>query len=127
VSNESGREEIYVRRFPGPGGRVQISTEGGTEPLWSRDGRELFYRKGDRMMAVAISTEAELAPGKPTLLFEGAYEMGTAFGPVPGTNYDVAPDGRFVMIRRGESAGPAQINVVQNWFEELKRLVPTEN
>ena len=126
VSNESGREEIYVRRFPGPGGRVQISTEGGTEPLWSRDGRELFYRNGDRMMAVAISTEAQLAPGKPTLLFEGTYEMGTSLGGNPGTNYDVTTDGRFVMIRRDESAGPTQINVVQNWFEELERLVPAK-
>ena len=124
VSNESGREEIYVRPFPGLGGKWQVSTDGGTEPMWSRDGRELFYRNGDKMMAVAISTEPELAPGRPTLLFEGRYQSGVSAGN-PATNYDVAPDGRFVMIRADESSGPTQINVVLNWFEELKRLVPT--
>ena len=126
VSNESGREEIYLTPFPGPGAKWQISTEGGTEPLWSRDGRELFYRSGEKMMAVAISAEPELTPGKPTLLFEGRYQPGTSGGN-PGSNYDVAPDGRFVMIRAEEGSGPTQINVVLNWFEELKRLVPTDN
>jgi Tol biopolymer transport system component/tRNA A-37 threonylcarbamoyl transferase component Bud32 len=120
VSDESGREEIYVRPFP-RGGKVQISTEGGTQPMWSRDGKELFYRSDARMMTVAISTETGLAPGKPRLLFEGRYEMGSG----PGSNYDVTADGRFVMIRTEESPAPAQINVVLNWSEELKRLVPT--
>ena len=60
VSDESGREEVYVRPFPGLDGKWQISTEGGTQPMWSRDGKELFFRNGDRMMAVAISTEPEL-------------------------------------------------------------------
>ncbi len=124
VSNESGREEIYVRPFPDLGGKWQVSTDGGTEPMWSRDGRELFYRNGDKMMAVAISTEPELAPGKPTLLFEGRYLSGVSAGN-PATNYDVAPDGRFVMIRTAEGSGLTQINVVLNWLEELKRLVPT--
>ncbi|HEX9724139.1 MAG TPA: hypothetical protein VGC53_07630, partial [Vicinamibacteria bacterium] len=126
VSNESGREEIYVTPFPGPGGKLQISTEGGTEPLWSRDGRELFYRSGEKMMAVAISLEPELTPGKATLLFEGRYQTGLV-GANPASNYDVARDGRFVMIRAEEGSGPPQINVVLNWFEELKRLVPTDN
>jgi hypothetical protein len=94
--------------------------------MWSRDGKELFYRRGAKMMAVAISTEAGLAPGKPTLLFEGGYRGGLR-SDTPNSNYDVTPDGRFVMIRRDESSGPAQINVVLNWAEELKRLVPTEN
>ena len=128
VSNESGRQEIYVRPFPGPGGKWPISTEGGTEPMWSRDGQELFYRNGEKMMAVAISTEPEFAPAKPTSLFEGVYETGGGpAGGYPGSNYDLTPDGRFVMIRTDESSGPTQINVVLNWFEELKRLVPTEN
>ena len=125
VSNESGREEIYVRPFPGPGGKLQISTEGGVEPMWSRDGRELFYRIGGKMMAVAIATEPELAPGSPTLLFEGG-DLSVVAGGNPATGYDVAPDGRFVMIRAEESAGGTQqINVVLNWFGELERLVPT--
>jgi len=124
VSNESGREEIYLTPFPGPGGKWQISTAGGTEPLWSRDGRELFYRSGEKMMAVTISTEPELTPGKPTLLFEGRYQGQSAN---PSSNYDVARDGRFVMIRTEGSTESTQINVVLNWSEELKRLVPTDN
>jgi len=122
VSNESGRDEIYVTRFP-PSGKWQISTEGGREPVWSRDGRELFYRNGAKMMAVAISAGPEFSAGKPTLLFEGPYDLKEGPG---ASNYDVAEDGRFVMIHtEAGSAGPAQINLVLNWFEELKRLVPT--
>jgi Tol biopolymer transport system component len=124
VSDESGRFEIYVQPYPGPGGKWQISTEGGTEPVWNRNGRELFYRSGDKMMAVDISTQPSFAAGKPKVLFTGQYL------PTPGTlsNYDVSPDGqRFLMIKPGESteAPPTQINVVLNWFEELKRRVPT--
>jgi serine/threonine-protein kinase len=124
-SDESGRHEIYVRPVPGPGGKVQISTDGGTEPVWARNGRELFYRNGDKMMAVAIETKATFAAAKPKLLFEGHYEAGLyAFQP----NYDISPDGqRFLMIKASEqeSAG-RQINVVLNWFEELKGRVPSE-
>ncbi len=125
VSNESGREEVYVTAFPDPGGKLQISTGGGAEPMWSRDGGELFYRIVDKMMAVAIATEPQLAPGKPILLFEGPrYRSGLSTGN-PATGYDVAPDGRFLMVRAEESSGPTQINVVLNWFGELERLVPT--
>ncbi len=125
VSNESGRDEIYVSPFPGSG-KVQISTEGGMEPMWSRDGRELFYRNGEKMMAVAISAGPELSPGKPTLLFEGRYDLIEGPG---ASNYDVTPDGQgFVMIRTPEgpeSLGTTQITLVQNWFEELRQLAPT--
>ncbi len=112
--------------FPGPGGRQPISTDGGTEPVWSRDGRELYYRNGDALMAVTISTEPALTPGKPTLLFAGPYRSGVFVGGNPGSNYDVTPDGRFVMIRNEGSSAATQILVVLNWFEELERLVPTE-
>ena len=74
VSNESGRNEIHVRPFPGPGEKVTISAEGGNEPVWSRNGRELFYRSGDAMMAVDIVTGPVFAAGKPRRLFEGSYE-----------------------------------------------------
>jgi serine/threonine protein kinase/Tol biopolymer transport system component len=125
VSNESGRYEIYVQPFPGPGGKWQISTEGGTEPAWNRNGRELFFRSDDKMMAVDIVTQPSFSAGKPRMLFQGPYERSPATSP----NYDVSPDGqRFLMLKpvdAGESA-PAQINVVLNWFEELKRRVPTE-
>jgi Tol biopolymer transport system component len=124
ISNETGRHEIYVQPYPGPGGKWQISTEGGTEPAWNRNGRELFYRSGDKMMAVDIATQPAFAAGKPRMLFEGPY----APAPYPTTNYDVSPDGqRFLMIKPSEQeqAAPTQINVVLNWFEELKRKVPT--
>ncbi|HXJ17249.1 MAG TPA: hypothetical protein VNM68_08640, partial [Candidatus Polarisedimenticolia bacterium] len=123
ASNESGRREVYVRPYPGPGGKWQISTEGGNEPLWNRNGRELFYRTGDKMMAVEISTEPSFTAGKPRQLFEGHYQL-TGLG---RANYDVSPDGqRFLMLKpvEQEQAPPTQIDVVLNWTEELKRLVP---
>jgi serine/threonine protein kinase/Tol biopolymer transport system component len=123
ISDESGRYEIYVQPYPGPGGKWQISTEGGTEPAWNPNGRELFYRSGDKMMAADIATQLGFAAGKPRMLFEGPYL------PTPSTipNYDVSPDGqRFLMLKPVEQTGaaPTQINVVLNWFEELKRRVP---
>jgi eukaryotic-like serine/threonine-protein kinase len=123
VSDESGRFEIYVQPYPGPGGKWQISTEGGTEPVWNPYGRELFYRSGDKMMAVDIATQPGFAAGKPRMLFEGPY-LPT---PLTFSNYDVSPDGqRFLMLKPSEQAQAAQtqINVVLNWFEELKRRVP---
>ena len=71
ISNESGRFEVYVQPYPGPGGKWQISTEGGTEPVWNRNGRELFYRSGDKMMSVNIATVPGFTAGKPHMLFQG--------------------------------------------------------
>jgi Tol biopolymer transport system component/predicted Ser/Thr protein kinase len=124
VSNESGRYEIYVQPYPGPGGKWQISTESGTEPAWNPNGRELFYRSGNKMMAVDIATQPGFAAGTPRMLFEGRYEP----APVPVANYTVSADGqRFLMLKPAEQAqaAPTQINVVLNWFEELKQKVPT--
>ena len=120
VSNYSGRYEIYVQPFPGPGGKWQISTEGGTAPLWARNGRELFYLNGDKMMAVEITIHPTFTVGKRRLLFEGRYQK---VG--PRANYDVTPDGqRFVMVQvRERESAPVQLNVVTNWFEDLKRRV----
>ena len=123
ISDESGRYEIYVQPYPGPGGKWQISTEGGTEPMWNPNGRELFYRSGDKMMVVELTTQPGFAAGTPRMLFEGPYV------PTPTTppNYDISPDGqRFLMLKPSESTGvaPTQINVVLNWFEELKQKVP---
>ena len=122
VSNESGRNEIHVRPFPGPGEKVTISAEGGNEPVWSRNGRELFYRSGDAMMAVEITTSPALTAGKARRLFEKPYEVSSALW----ADYDVTADGqRFMMVKRIDgNEVPAQINVVLNWFDELKRLVP---
>jgi serine/threonine-protein kinase len=124
ASDESGRYEVYVQPYPGPGGKLVISTDGGTEPIWNPNGRELIYRSGDKMMAVDVSTQSGFTAGKPRMLFEGRYER----APIPIANYDVSPDGqRFLMLKPSESteAAPTQINVVLNWFEELKRKVPT--
>jgi len=123
ISDESGRYEIYVQPYPGPGGKWQISTEGGTEPVWNPNGRELFYRSGDKMMAVDIATQHGFSAGTPRMVFEGQYEK----APFPISNYDVSPDGqRFLMLKPVDQAqaAPTQINVVLNWFEELKQKVP---
>jgi len=123
VSNESGRNEIYVRPYPGPGEKLTISTEGGSEPIWSRTGRELFYRNGDAMMSVGISAGPPLEVGSPRRLFERPYESTLALWP----DYDVTPDGqRFLMVRTLEQhESPPQINVVVNWFSELQQRVPS--
>jgi serine/threonine-protein kinase len=119
ASTESGRFEVYVRSFPGPGPKWQISTEGGSNPRWSRSGRELFFRNADRMMSVDVEMKPTFRAGRPQTLFEGHY-----YG--WDNDYDVAPDGtRFLMIKPDpEESGPAHVNVVLNWFEEVKRRVP---
>jgi len=123
VSDESGRPETYVQPYPGPGGKWQISTEGGTEPVWNSNGRELFYRNGDKMMAVDITTQPAFSAGTPQTLFERPYLQ----LPFPLTNpgYDVSPDGqRFLMVKESGPSSASQINVVVNWVEELKRRAP---
>jgi serine/threonine-protein kinase len=118
VSNESGRNEVYVQPYPGPGAKRQISTEGGTSPVWAASGRELFYRNGDAMMAVGVTAQPRFSVGLPQLLFRGSYEEPARTD--WSRNYDVAPDGqRFVMIR-GEESAPTQIHVVLSWLEELR-------
>jgi Tol biopolymer transport system component len=117
TSDESGRSEVYVRPYPGPGEKVQISTNGGGSPVWSRDGRELFYMDGNRMMAVPIEPGSTLVAGQPIQISEGDYENQACC-----INYDVSPDAAsLVMVKREPSR---EIHVVLNWFEELKRLVP---
>jgi eukaryotic-like serine/threonine-protein kinase len=125
VSNESGRPEVYVQPYPGPGGKRQVSIDGGTEPVWNRNGREVFYRNGNKMMVVETTTQPSFSAGKPRMLFEGPYFTG-AF-PTMTVSYDVSADGqRFLVVKQTEAASrsAAQINVVLNWFEELKRRVP---
>jgi serine/threonine-protein kinase len=118
ASNESGAYEVYVRPYPGPGGKIQVSTKGGTEPVWSKNGRELFYRQGEAMMSVVMTTQPVLAAGPPRTLFVGHY-LRTDTG---GAGYDVAADGRFLMVQPLEDEQPAtRINLVINWFDELKR------
>ena len=123
TSTETGRLEVYVQPFPDGGRKWLISTEGGDEPLWAPSGRELFYRNGDKMMSVAVATEPLFDAERPRLLFETPTLVGEGFG---SPNYDITPDGqRFLMIKPEPQRPPTQILVVLNWFEELKRLVPT--
>ena len=123
-SNASGQDEIYVRPFPNiEEGQWLISNGGGTRPLWARDGQELFYlAPGARLMAVGVQTEPSFAPGNAEEVFEG-YWAGAL-----GRTYDISPDGeRFLMIKESAGGDSPEFILVQNWFEELKRLVPTNN
>jgi len=114
VSNESGRLEVYVRPFPGPGGRWQVSLDGGTEPVWAANGRELFYRNGTKMMVAAISLHPTFTVGARRELFEGSYVNDPVY-----RSYDVTRDGRgFVMVRSPKPMG--DFIVVLNWFDQLQ-------
>jgi serine/threonine-protein kinase len=122
-SDESGSYEIFVRPFPNVEGgrRWQVSIGGGTEPLWSRDGRELFYRSANRMMAAPVDTGAVFRSGSPVELFRGRYRSAV------GRYYDVAPDGSFVMVDDAAAEGDgARVVLIQNLGEELKRRLPAD-
>jgi serine/threonine-protein kinase len=135
-SAESGQMQIYVQAYPGPGPRHQVSTDGGGSPIWRADGRELFYARstttqplagepadGDvRMMAIPVTIHPTFTFGTPKQLFAGRYGMN---GPARG--YDVSADGRRFLMVQSRARAPdviTQMNVVQHWIEELKRLVP---
>ena len=129
-SNSSGPTEIYVRPFPNVGGgQWEVSTAGGTRPLWSRSGKELFYVGADgALLRVPVEPSgATWNAGTPAKLLEGRYYTGAGSGGV--RTYDVSADGqRFLMIKApgtDASAAPPALIVVQHWDEELKRLVPT--
>jgi Tol biopolymer transport system component len=112
TSNESGRQGVYVTRFPEPGGKWQVSTNGGAFPVWRRDGRELFYRAADgKLMAVPVAPGSDFAPGAPIPLFELRAAIG---GLGNGTFYDVAPDGRFLINMPVQRTSPP-VTVVLNW------------
>jgi Tol biopolymer transport system component len=120
VSNESGISEIYIEPFPPSGPRTNISMGYGDHPVWSRDGTKLFYRSGEEKMVVAtIETEPKFRVTDRKELFDWEY-LSCWFC----QTYDVARDGRFLMIRDPEGPPLQRIKVVSNWFDELKRLVP---
>ena len=130
MSDESGQAEVYVRPFPEVNkGRWQVSTSGGGWPLWSPNGRELFYLSNDSAMVVAVETKPTLSFGTPKTLFRSTYVGSNRTG---GTSWDISPDGkRFLMIKPPPSiasagGAPQKINIVLNWFEELKQRVPSK-
>jgi serine/threonine protein kinase len=124
-SNESRKNEVYVRSFPDVNKeKLQVSTSGGDSPLWSPDGRELFYLSGNAVMAVSVKTQPSFTiVGTPQVLFRGTYVS---------ADWDISHDGkRFLMIKPPGTSGeefaaeaPRKINVVLNWLEELKQQVP---
>jgi len=122
-SDETGRDEIYVVPFPGPGGKWQISTDGGAQAMWSPRGDELFYKNGNRMMAVGVRTSPTFAAGTPRILFET--ELPESF-PGDPSRYGVTPDGRFLVIAPApdaEDEDEPEIHVIVNWAETLKDRV----
>jgi Tol biopolymer transport system component len=109
VSNETGRDEVYVRPFPGGGGRWLVSAAGGTEPRWRRDGRELFYRNADSLFAIQIPVQPEFAIGQRTLLFTAAYLRNGRHA-----TYDVGPSGNQFIFITGEPENAGELILVQN-------------
>ncbi|HET9359226.1 MAG TPA: protein kinase, partial [Vicinamibacterales bacterium] len=118
TSDATGRFEIWVQPYPGPGAPVRVSPDGGVEPVWARNGRELFYLEGRTLKSVAVNAGSTFDFKPATTLFEAVYTLN---GQPP--SYDVAADGRFLMIKPlGEPTASTMV-VVLNWFDELTRRV----
>jgi Tol biopolymer transport system component len=117
VTDESGRAEVYAQPFPGPGPKVPLSSNGGIQPVWSRDGRELFFREGDSLMSVSVQREPfRASPARKLFdLPQGAYGRDQY-----AADYDVAADGRFLTVRQDATR---EIRVVLNWSQSLRRLL----
>ncbi len=114
VSDESGRDEVYVRNYPGGEQRATISNDGGREPIWSPDGSEIFYRNGRQMLVVEVTGENGFKASTPRVLFEGRF----AFESTGLPNYDVAPDGqRFLMLT---DSSPTELRVIENFGEMVE-------
>ena len=128
-SMESGKPQAYVQAFPGPGPKIQVSTDGGTDPVWKRSGGELYYRNGDSMMVVNVSTAPTFTAGRPRELWKGHYShgMSTSCDPPGATssNYDVTADGkRFLMVKDDDRDRTVskQVVVVLGLAGELNRM-----
>jgi len=118
TSWESGRAEVYVQRFPGPGEKVQVSTDGGLDPVWARDGHRLVYEGGDTLWAVDVASSPTFRLGNAHVLFQGEIWNDSA-----GPNYALSPDGkRFVIVERSKDSTESSVNVILNWNAELLRL-----
>jgi len=116
-SDESGKYDVYVQTFPGPGGKWPISTKGGTRPQWGSEGKEIFYLSEGKLMAVKVKTGSTFEPGIPETLFDLR-----ASRVVPNTGFAAAADGqRFIFLRQMEDTAPSLLNVVVNWNAELKK------
>jgi Tol biopolymer transport system component len=118
-TDESGAYEVVVQPFPGPGPRTQVSTNGGVEPVWSRDGRRLFYRTGRRVVAASLTTVPQLAVASRAELFDDVFLPATS----PHANYDVSPDGSHLLFLAG--VDDQRLMVAYNWAVELRNRVRT--
>jgi serine/threonine protein kinase len=119
VSDKTGTDEVYVRTYPNPGPEWQISNKGGAEPVWSADGRELYYRNGYKMMAVTIQREPDFKPIGEEVLFEKNF-LTSRNSPM----YDVHPDGtHFLMVQPDKVYTDHRIHVVLNWLEEIDQKI----
>jgi eukaryotic-like serine/threonine-protein kinase len=122
-SDESGRLEVYVRPYPGPGGKWQVSTGGGTSPVWAPNGRELFYLSGGALLVVPINTTAQtFSADSPHSLFEERFDRPTVSFP----NFDITPDGQHFLMFKLQQTTQTTIDVVIDWVSELKARVPTK-
>jgi len=126
VSNADGKRQVYARRHDGSGPRWQVSIDGGEEPHWSSDGREIFYRIDDRLMAAPVQAGRDLVIGKPALVFRGLYNLQSE----SSFSYDIDPTtGRFLMVRLADdrAGDPTMVlRVAVNWFTDLQRAVPAK-
>jgi serine/threonine-protein kinase len=116
LSDESGRDELYVRQFMSNGRKWPVSSHGASQIRWSRNGRELFYAESGTLIAVSIRTSPEFAVGAATRLFSHA-----AFATVTDPNYDVSADGQRILVPEKAEAKEPMIHVVQNWLEEFRK------
>ena len=118
VSDESGRREVYAIPVSGSGDRVAVSINGGSGPVWSRDGRELFYRAGDDLISVPVQTTSGLVLGERTKLLDlSEYDSGYLH------EFDVSADGqRFLVIRTERESRPTRLDVILNWFDDLRKV-----
>jgi eukaryotic-like serine/threonine-protein kinase len=125
ASNESGRPEVYVEPFPGPGGKWQISTEGGNWPVWARGGRELFYLNGSKIMSVDVTVQPSFTASTPRVTADVPVQTSSFYG--GNGEFDVSPDAQhFLFVKaRQQNALPAEVRVVLNWSESWKSLVRT--
>jgi Tol biopolymer transport system component len=127
VSNDTGASDVYVQPFPGPGEKCRVSPSGGTNPAWSRNGRQLYFLTGNSevvsMFAVDISTAGGFQSSALRLLFEGQNRIR-----VPLRSFDVTPDGQFIMSRRADLPDQpvTRLNVILGWAESLTQRVPGE-
>jgi eukaryotic-like serine/threonine-protein kinase len=117
-SNESSQFELFVRPFPNvEGGRWQVSAGGGSSPIWSPDGREIYYRQGQTIQHVAVKTSPVFSAGTPSQLFQTTLPVDSA-----GMSYGIAPDGKQFLVVKPASGttGPVEYRVVLNWIEDVR-------